>query len=53
MREQDDQLNEEITEEPVIATGIDLDPEDEPVMELPENEIDENEELNELFLGER
>lgn len=53
MREQDDQLNEDITEEPAIAAGIDSDPEDEPVMELPENAVTDDDELEEIYLGER
>lgn len=52
MREQDDQLNEDSIEEPII-TGIDLDPEDEPVLELPENAINNEDEIEELYLGER
>jgi hypothetical protein len=53
MREQDDQLNEDITEDPAIVTGVDIDPEDEPMAELPENAVNDDDELEELHLGER
>lgn len=52
MRRQDDQLNEEILEEPDI-TEINSDPEDDSVIELPENTVNEDDELEELHLGER
>ena len=53
MLEQEDQLNEETAEESAPITGVDEDPEDEPMTELPENKINENDDLEELQLGER
>jgi hypothetical protein len=52
MREQDDQLNEDMVEESGI-TGINSDPEDDSILELPDNEVTDDDELQELNLGER
>lgn len=50
---EDEQLNEDMSEDPTLITGVDGDPEDDPMIDLPDNTINDDGEIEELHLGER